>query len=330
MYESSNDGLVSLSELAKGLGIAGLKTKISKEDFPVCEFVKLSELYVDKKYQRLLNEQMIRKAEKFDPRLSRPLLTYKRPDGKRAIVDGQHTGCILFIYTENPEDTEVYVQTLDHNPNSDVNECVEEEAQLFKKLNVLRTNVSAVAQLRSDLAAGQKEAVETCEILNLLGVHVEKIGDDTGYGVKGYSKLMEATTTFDIMCVKDAIEYYTTLINSSNPNWKNRKRELNGALIGGLSAIFTLKAFLRNGTRKHQMLSDYLEADWLAKVTTPKDLMKGTAGNAQFVLIARRIVDHASQALKLGVIQGDSIGEKTLEKVKLGDPSKVNSSSDED
>ena len=57
MYESSNDGLVSLSELAKGLGIAGLKTKISKEDFPVCEFVKLSELYVDKKYQRLLNEQ---------------------------------------------------------------------------------------------------------------------------------------------------------------------------------------------------------------------------------------------------------------------------------
>ena len=89
MYESSNDGLVSLSELAKGLGIAGLKTKISKEDFPVTEFVKLKELYVDEKYQRLLNEQMIKKAEKFDPRLSRPLLTYKRPDGKRAIVDGQ-------------------------------------------------------------------------------------------------------------------------------------------------------------------------------------------------------------------------------------------------
>lgn len=330
MYESSKDGLVSLSELAKGLGIAGLKTKISKEDFPVTEFVKLKELYVDEKYQRLLNEQMIKKAEKFDPRLSRPLLTYKRPDGKRAIVDGQHTGCIAFIYTENPEDTEVYVQTLVHDSDLNVTECVEEEAQLFKKLNVLRTNVSAVAQLRSDLAAGQKDAVETCEILNILGVHVEKIGDETGYGVKGYSKLMEATSTYDIMCVKDAIEYYTSLVESTNPNWKNRNRELNGALIGGLSAIFTLKEFLRKGTQKHQMISDYLEGGFLAKATTPKELMKGTAGNAQFVLIARRIVEHASIALKLGVIQGDSIGEKTLEKAKLGDPSKVTSASDED
>ena len=61
-YDSQNDGLVNLLDFANNLGIVGIRKEIKPDDFPNIEDVTLGQLYIDEKYQRLLNETMIKKA----------------------------------------------------------------------------------------------------------------------------------------------------------------------------------------------------------------------------------------------------------------------------
>lgn len=328
-YDSKNDGLVSLLDLANSLGIVGLRKTIGKDDFPPIEWVSLDKFYIDEKYQRLLNEAMIRNAGYFNPVLCRPILVYKRPDGKYAIVDGQHSSCIAAIYVDDNGKAEILAQILEHDPNATVEECIEEESKLFKKLNILRTNVSQVAQLRADIAAGVKEALEIEETLFDLGVNIEKIGDSNGLSVKGYAKLMESVDTYGMDCTSKAIAYYNSLLHSKvAPKWVGST--LNGAMVGGFAAVYYLLGFLNKGTQKYSGLVDFLDGQIIGKVTTPKELMNKTSGNTQFVLIARRFVDYHKTAILMGNIVGQTIGEGTLSKAGLGDPSTVSKRKNED
>lgn len=336
-YDSSKDGLVSLLDLADSLGIAGQRKTISREDFPPVQWIKLKDLYIDKKYQRLLNEKMVKDAGRFDTSLFSPLRCYIRPDGKIAIADGQHEGCIAAIYTTNPEDTELQVQIFEHSKDSTVDECVEVEATWFKAVNINRTAVSQVAQLRTDIAAGVKEALQIQDTLVDLGVNVEKIGDPEGFAVKGYAKLLESESTYGLVETKDAIEYYHKLLTSkeSDNKWKvrgDREIVLQGAMIGGLAAVFKLRNSLKKGTARRNGLDNFIQSQLITKDNTPKELMTKTAGNAQAVLIARRFIDVCKTSINFGLVEGATIGEETLAKYGLGDPSTVtkNKNTDED
>ena len=79
-YDSQNDGLVNLLDFANNLGIVGIRKDIKPDDFPNIEDVTLGQLYIDEKYQRLLNENMIKKAGHFNPDLYSPLRLYRRPN----------------------------------------------------------------------------------------------------------------------------------------------------------------------------------------------------------------------------------------------------------
>jgi hypothetical protein len=325
-YDSQNDGLVNLLDFANNLGIVGIRKEIKPDDFPNIEDVTLDQLYIDEKYQRLLNESMIKKAGQFKPELYSPLRLYHRPDGKFAIFDGQHESVLAAIYCTNPETMTLQAQVFEHDPNASNEECVEVEAKLFKEVNVNRTSVSQVAQLRTDIAASVKEALEVRNTLVELGVHVEKIGHPEGFSVKGYAKLMEAVNTYELSTVKEAIDYYNQLLTStkSASKWKTKKSvDLQGSMIGGLSAVVYLKNSLNKGTSRRTGLVNFMESELIANKLTPKELADKTAGNVQFVLIARRFVDEYRSALAYGAIEGAPIGEDTLGNYGLGDPSKV-------
>jgi hypothetical protein len=60
----------------------------------------------------------------------------------------------------NPEMMALQAQVFEHDSNASNEECVEVEAKLFKGVNVNRTAVSQVAQLRTDIAASVKEALQ--------------------------------------------------------------------------------------------------------------------------------------------------------------------------
>ena len=325
-YDSQNDSLVNLLDFAKNLGIAGIRKEIKPDDFPPIIDVLLSQLYIDEKYQRLLNENMIINAGQFNPDLYSPLRLYRRPDGKYAIVDGQHESVLAAIYCMNPETMTLQAQVFEHDPNTGNEECVEVEAKLFKEVNINRTAVSQVAQLRTDIAAGVKEALQIQEILIELGVHVEKIGDPNGLAVKGYAKLLESENNYGLVQTKEAIKYYHKLVTStkSGNKWRDKSGKsitLQGAMIGGLAAVINLRNSLSKGTEKRAGLDNFIESQLITRDTTPKELTKKTAGNAQAILIARRFIDVCKTSINLGVIEGATIGEDTLTRFGLGDPS---------
>ena len=325
-YESKNDGLVRLLDLANSLGIVGQRKIITQKDFPPIKWIKLKDLYIDTKYQRLLNEKMIKDANSFDTSLFSPLRCYIRPDGKIAIADGQHEGCIAAIYTNNPEEMELQVQIFEHEEDATVDECVEIEATWFKEININRTAVSQVAQLRTDVAAGVKAALDIQDTLIELGVHVEKIGNPDGLAVKGYAKLLESENTYGLVETKEAIEYYHKLLTStkSGNKWQVKSGKditLQGAMIGGLAAVINLRNSLSKGTEKRAGLHNFIESQLITRNHSPKEMMNKTAGNAQATLIARRFLDVCKTSINFGLIEGSVIGEETLAKYGLGDPS---------
>lgn len=313
-YNSSEDNLTPLSELAKSIGINPNKKNFDPNDYIPVDLIPLKQLYVDKKFQRLLNKTMIRKVKYFDPVLCRPLFVYRRPDGKYSIVDGQHTATLAYLYNNNSENVLIPCQIKEHSNASSVNDCVVEESNIFKKLNSNRTNVSQVEKLRAEIAAGDEEALAIEEKLKDLGVHVEQIGNPDGNEVYGYAKLMESVLKYKTDCTRSAIIHYESLVGSDeSPKWD---KPMQGAMIGGLAAIFHLiKTELGVGAKSFG-LSAYLH-NFMCK-STPKEFMEGTAGNGSSILIARRIIDKYNVGIDFDVYDATKIGEKVLENAGLG------------
>ena len=75
-------GVMTLLSLVDGfikVGISGIRKKFTRENFLKVEYIELKNLKVDKKYQRLINLNFIKKAKEFRPKLVKPLSVFKRP-----------------------------------------------------------------------------------------------------------------------------------------------------------------------------------------------------------------------------------------------------------
>jgi hypothetical protein len=337
MTYSQEDNLVLITSIVDNLGFKPDRSGFDAEKYIPITYLKVRELYCDSSFQRLINRAMIKKAQRFDPNLCRPLYVFKRPNGKYSVVDGQHTTTIGYLYTDDAEDLEVPCQVREHDLNLSEEECIIQEANFFKLLNFRRRNVGKVEKLRADIAIGDDEALKIEEKLISMGVHVELIGDSTGLPVYGYDKLMEAHKKYKLPNVRKAIQLYDQLNeDKKSPKW-DKDKDLNGGLIGGIAAIYHLiDTELGAGDKAYGMIV-YLE-NYL-KNSTPKSLTDKTAGVSQSVLIARRIVDKFNTLIDNVIIKKkngeplkQTIGEKTLSEAGLADPSKivVNESEDDD
>lgn len=299
MYDSSKDNLVSITEIADNLGLVVRKHDFDEEDYIPITMVPVKELYSDRDYQRLLNKAMIKKAGRFDATLCRPLAVFERPDGKKTIADGQHTTTIGYLYTNQSGDLCVPCQVIVHPKDRTLEECIAFEAKYFEDLNKNRTNVGAIETLRSGIAYGNKDAIEKEQKLVTMGVHIEQIGDTSGYEVSGLTRLLEAYDVGDNpKYAKKAIDTYANLIEDQNsPNWS--ESPMLGSLIAGLARVWYLRDNLGRGDKGyvvHQYLTERL------KKTSPKTLTEGTSGNSQSHLIAVRIVTKINTLIEEDVL----------------------------
>ena len=180
-------------------GVSGIRLRFSRKNFIPVEYIKLKDLKIDSKYQRLINTNFIKNAGEFKPKLVKPLSVFLRPDGDYVVVDGQHTCVIAATYVENPSEFELPCQIQVHPDKFTIEECLEAEAKYFKDFNSSRTNMTSVALLRADLAQGKKYAVRIEENFKKLGVHVELIGaeDDGENSVVGYRGLKDAIAKYN-------------------------------------------------------------------------------------------------------------------------------------
>lgn len=331
-YDSTKDDLIALTDLADDLGLKPVKKSFDENTYLPVTLIPVEELYIDKKYQRLLNKAMIKSAGEFNPVLCRPIAVFKRPDGKYAISDGQHTSVIGYLYTDDGKKLKIPCQVQNHFKDASNKDCVSREAQFFEEINKNRTNVSQVERLRCGIAYEDSAALEIEQKLISMGVSVEGIGSEYGYSVKGYSKVLEAHS-IGLKYAKQAIYKYSEL--NEDPSlikWKSGV-DMSGALIAGLARIYTLIESLGNGEKSY-VVKQYMNTR--LKKFSPDKLTKDTAGQKQSHLIALKIVNRINSLISEdvltkqdGTILKHEISSGDLKNAGIVDPSAEPTKSDD-
>ena len=300
---------VLLANLEKAQGaIAFLKFQ-SDPDFPEVRYLKIGDLTVDPKWQRWLNKDVIQKAKHLDPELFQCIVVFERPDGDLVIVDGQHKA--VMALKAAGENIEVPCQVIVHDKNMTLKQCQKKEAKTFELLNFNRKNVNKLAKIRAGLAYGDDDAKKFEAKFITMGIFKEGIGDvDLGIEIDAPSKAENAFDRFDGMNCKRAVEYLRTDKKGKPLN------SIPGSMVFGMAAIFNLLSALDESSSKHLGLSNYLNR--YLKNTSYKKWARNCAGNLDYVIIARRIVDASNLSLANGHYDGSVIGEKVLESNYLG------------
>ena len=291
-------------------GISGIRKRFSRKSFIPVQFIKLEDLKIDSKYQRLINTNFIKNAKEFRPTLVKPLSVFLRPDGDYVVVDGQHTCVLAATYVEDPSEFELPCQVQEHPSEFTLEECLEAEAKYFSDFNSTRTNMSSVALLRADLAQGKKYAVRIDENFKKLEVHVELIGaeDDGENSVKGYRGLKDAISKYGLTYTGRAIQFYKR--QNSKSKFKGWKR-LDGSMILGLTALFHLLDNVKGIDQKATDLTNYM-VEHLCKKSV-NEITHKTAGMLQDILIVERVLDWYNTAadvcsyVKIGTEKDNSI-----------------------
>jgi hypothetical protein len=329
MNYPEKDNLVPLTLLAANLGYTPKKKDFNEDDYIPVTLVPARLLYADEDFQRLLNQSMIRSAEEFDPHLVRPLYVFVRPNGKHSVADGQHESVIGILYTTQSGELLLPCQVRVHPKHFTLQQCIDVEANFFKKLNFNRTNVGLIDRLRADIALKDDDALKIEEKLIDMGVNIEGLGNPEGVPVNGYRKLMEAHDSFGLKCVTDAIDLIERHQEDVNaPKWIKSDKALAGGLIGGIAALYHLLPYLGKGD-KNYALKTYLDNNLREdKPLGKKSLMSDIGGDLQTVLFARRVISSCNTLIKHGVIRKKDgtklqveIEETVLTKAGLGDPS---------
>ena len=329
-------GVMTLLSLVDGfikVGISGIRKKFTRENFLKVEYIELKNLKVDKKYQRLINLNFIKKAKEFRPKLVKPLSVFKRPNGDYFIVDGQHTACLAGVYVEDSENFKLPCQVQLHPLTFTIEQCEEAEATYFKEFNFLRNNVSTIEKLRADIARGVEYATNMLEKLQSLNVHVQGIGDETGEEVFGYEKLKTSLGKYGSTYTKMAVELIRYHVGNKNSKWKKPK-DFDGSMILGLAAAYHFNDVYLGDAGKSKGFQEYL-----IRIIAAKDVATWktkTAGQVQDLLLLEKILEHYNSVIELdaGILDAPKIGMKekseSLFNQWLGDPIHGNGKESED
>jgi hypothetical protein len=139
-----------------------------------------SEFAIPPSIQRKISGNAIISYKQFDPQLATVVVASVRPEklgGGLIDIDGQHTALMGILSGEDPE---LDTLELHHDPDASLEEVMEQEGILFKKLNTERKNPSKLDVIRVDIFLGKEEAIRFETVLNACGIQVDGLGDPDG------------------------------------------------------------------------------------------------------------------------------------------------------
>lgn len=171
---------------------------------------------IDYSYQRPLDDARARAiAKKFDPNLVGVAVLSRRANGELVRIDGQHrfSGAIYAGHGDTPFLCEVY---------SDL--TLEEEAELFLRLNGGRSAVASFDKFKARVTAGEQSALTIVDIAKRLGLRVAK---------NNYKSTVSCTDALDYVYRQGNLQ--TTL--STLVNWGTDAKHFDRTLIKGVSAF---------------------------------------------------------------------------------------------
>jgi hypothetical protein len=182
--------------------------------------IRCSELFVDPKYQRKLNERWILNAAMdFDPKLLGVLEVSARAEGRYAIVDGQHRWQLVMAADRRRREAMVLCHV--HR-----NLTVEQEAELFDRFDQGRRSLTGWDRWKARRARGDEVVLR-----------VEKIVRDAGLEMRpSYNKSDKGVVASHAAC-EDVVEMggYSALERALVPlvgAWGKRERIEREVLTG--------------------------------------------------------------------------------------------------
>mgnify|MGYP001188505152 CR=1 FL=1 len=276
-------------------------------DFCMIEVGKLS---IDPKFQRWLSKKVIAKAKHLDLELFQCVVVFERPDGTLVVVDGQHK-TVMALKGKNDETFKVPCQVIKHDKKMTLSQCQAKEARTFAKLNIARKNVSKLEKIRAALAYEDEEAKAYEAMFNTMGIFKEDIGDvKLGVEIFGTAKAEAAFDKFRGKNTKLAVNYLRTDKDGKPLS------AVNGSMVFAMSAIYNLLDALGEGTLKYVGLANFLNK--FLKNRPISKWTKNCAGNLDYVIIARRIVEASNDRIADKDYDGSPVGDKVLESNYLG------------
>ena len=299
-YDSTNEKLVPLTELADNLGIEKhvIKKDFDPDTFIKTEMIEVRKLFVDEGYQRFINKAMIKNQSEYDPTLASDLDVFLRPNGKYATADGQHGGVIGYLYTTDGGKLKVPCKVRKHPKDYTLEQCEEAESKFFLEKNKNRTSVSQLDKLRSGICYQDAESLATLDKLISMGVVLENVGAEDGIEVQGLSKIIESYS-IGLEETKTAIDLYKSWTDDKSlANWKSGS--LKGSFIGGLARAFVLVGTLGKGDKSYAFKKYVTEN--LGKRASMDTLHKGSTGSSQSHTIAMKIINRFNTLVDEGFI----------------------------
>lgn len=184
---------------------------------------KVSDLFVDTRYQRPLDERRVAKMKNhYDERLLGALEGSLRSNGKIAVFDGQHR--LIMAEILGLKDLPVLVHE---------NLTPEEEACLFEKLNEERKATRPIDRHKSRVFRGEPNAVE-------LDNAIRSMGYELGYGggsgnpriITAYTHLAKAQKLGGASLVEQILAFHDAWAPDVRPS---------AGILAGLLWLFTAK-----------------------------------------------------------------------------------------
>lgn len=315
-----NENCLTIKEIAMDFKFKVVKgTQGLTSEF---EVVKVSDIMVERKYQRYIFESTLKKhldGQPFNLTLARPPVLYWRPEsagGGYMAIDGQHTA--VMAYLTNGPDFTITCEVHYHSEGLTIEQCEAIEAWHFKHLNTDRKNLKPMEVIKAGILYGEPDAVKAEEELTSVGLNIDNVGDTGmfGYPVSNITRVRWAFKQFDLKDLQASSKF---LVQVDKQHWQ--KGRIKDTLFAGMAAVFKLRHHL-NGGVKGKGLENWL-VDEFPKIKE-STWIKNTGGSKGHIYFARRVVDFYNSDYERGKLNfpSSSIGETVMEQVGLQDPDK--------
>lgn len=231
---------------------------------PYITALPVSALFVDHSYQRDLDPFRVDKmAADYRVALVGIIEVSRRPDGRCAILDGQHRTATVKTHAFGSPNEDPHVPVRVHEGLS-----VVEEASLYHQLNTTRRQLTGWDRWVARRGAGDQAVLD-------IEASVHRAGLVTGYGAG--STVLRATRACEKVVTLGGIPLLDEVLDTIRKTWPDDQAALDAAIITGLGQV--LNAYSRDEldlARVIETLSGIMPRQLTARAAAMREVHKGT------------------------------------------------------
>ena len=216
-------------------------------------FNSVSDLSVDREYERMIDKVRIQTYGQYDNLLGVSAYLSLRPDGKYYFIDGQTHGCMFEVSKEDGITNTFHALIYDHPPNATLQECLETEAYIYTHVNKDRRTVTKLEDIRAGIHFGDKEALWILRVLQDMNIQCLHFGSDDPNALE-----LTLFNQFYLMATKDFPNGPNELIRLKNIHSMKLALELYKRVFEGDKTFVTDKHILGVLLRGFGLIDDFM------------------------------------------------------------------------